>query len=326
VVHRRLLEKTPDGAAQLRELFARYRADLKLYAYGCEETTEEEFVDVYPLLPGQIELILQITTVLRTRSSRAQGDDQAIRGLLQLLGELFRSQNLAEQPIGTLVSLDMIYEVQNTALDADTQQSMARILARCTGENSALMLRAAKAVALLELIQDTIPTDDTLVARCLANRIDAGNQLPAVSEALETLRRSNLLGYSEKQGYKIQSTAGEEWSRERDEIHTPRSEISRQIQEGLKALMAEAKLPRLKGRDFRWAARFSDGRQVDDASLLDPREDASITIDFRFLTQEERVEGVWVRRSGDDPALRQRLIWIAGNNESLEEVARDLHH
>ena len=71
VVHRRLLEKTPDGAAQLRELFARYRADLKLYAYGCEETTAEEFVDVYPLLPGQIELILQITTVLRTRSSRA---------------------------------------------------------------------------------------------------------------------------------------------------------------------------------------------------------------------------------------------------------------
>lgn len=326
VVHRRLLEKTPDGAAQLRELFARYRADLKLYAYGCEETTEEEFVDVYPLLPGQIELILQITTVLRTRSSRAQGDDQAIRGLLQLLGELFRSQNLAEQPIGTLVSLDMIYEVQNTALDADTQQSMARILAHCTGENSALMLRAAKAVALLELIQDTIPTDDTLVARCLANRIDAGNQLPEVSRALETLRRSNLLGYSDKQGYKIQSTAGEEWSRERDEIHTPRSEISRQIQEGLKVLMAEAKLPRLKGRDFRWAARFSDGRQVDDASLLDPREDASITIDCRFLTQEERVEAVWVRRSGDDPALQQRLIWIAGNNESLEEVARNLHH
>ena len=42
------------------------------------------------MLPGQIDLILQITTALRTRSARAQGDDQAIRGLLQLLGELFR--------------------------------------------------------------------------------------------------------------------------------------------------------------------------------------------------------------------------------------------
>ena len=70
----------------------RNRPDLKLYAYGCESVTPEEFVEVYPMLPGQIDLILQITTALRTRSARAQGDDQAIRGLLQLLGELFRDQ------------------------------------------------------------------------------------------------------------------------------------------------------------------------------------------------------------------------------------------
>ena len=74
----------------------RNRPDLKLYAYGCESVTPEEFVEVYPMLPGQIDLILQITTALRTRSARAQGDDQAIRGLLQILGELFRSQRLAD--------------------------------------------------------------------------------------------------------------------------------------------------------------------------------------------------------------------------------------
>jgi hypothetical protein len=58
--------------------------------------TEDDFVDVYPLLPGHIDLIIQITSALRTRSSRSQGDDQAIRGLLQLLGELFRGQGLAD--------------------------------------------------------------------------------------------------------------------------------------------------------------------------------------------------------------------------------------
>ena len=52
------------------------RADLRLYAYGCEDITDEDFVDVYPLLPGHIDLILQITSALRTRSSRSQGDDQ----------------------------------------------------------------------------------------------------------------------------------------------------------------------------------------------------------------------------------------------------------
>ena len=133
-----------------------------------------EFVDVYPMLPGQIELILQITSALRTRSQRAQGDDQAIRGLLQLLGELFRDQKLAEKPVGSLVTLDQIYEVQHTALDSDTQASMARLLAQCDDERERLHVRAAKAVALLEQIQETTPTDPKLVAQSLYDRLDAG--------------------------------------------------------------------------------------------------------------------------------------------------------
>ena len=328
VVHQRILAKTADGAAQLRELFDRHRADLKLYAYGCEDTTADAFVDVYPLLPGQIELILRITSVLRTRSSRAQGDDQAIRGLLQLLGELFRRQLLAEAPIGTLVSLDRVYEVQYTALDADTQASMARIQAQCTGEGSELMLRTAKAVALLELIQDTDPTTEALVAKCLAERMDGGNQQGAVRQALEELRRHNLLHYSEKDGFKIQSTAGEEWERDRADFPFSRQDLSKQLQESLKLLMGDASAverPRLDGRPFPWEVRYSDGRYANDAQLLDPRDDACLTLDLRCLPLDERVESVWVRRSAEDPLLKKRLLWIAGNSEAVEDLARELH-
>jgi len=328
VVHQRILAKTAEGAAELRQLFDRHRADLKLYAYGCEDTTAGEFVDVYPLLPGQIELILRITSVLRTRSSRAQGDDQAIRGLLQLLGELFRRQHLAEQPIGTLVSLDRVYEVQYTALDADTQASMARIQAQCTGEGSELMLRAAKAVALLELIQDTDPTTEELVARCLAERMDGGNQQALVRHALEELRRRNLLGYSEKTGFKIQSTAGEEWERERADFPFSRQELSKQLQESLKGLMGDVsgtERPKLEGRPFPWEVRYSDGRYALDAQLLDPREDACLTIDLRCLPLDERVESTWVRRSAEDPQLKKRLLWIAANSTTVEDLAKELH-
>ena len=328
VVHQRILAKTPEGAAELRELFDRHRADLKLYAYGCEDTTADAFVEVYPLLPGQIELILRITSVLRTRSSRAQGDDQAIRGLLQLLGELFRRQQLADAPIGTLVSLDRVYEVQYTALDADTQASMARIQAQCTGEASELMLRAAKAVALLELIQDTDPTSEELVARCLADRMDGGNQQTAVRQALEELRRLNLLHYSEKTGFKIQSTAGEEWERERADFPFSRQELSKQLQDSLKGLMGDVsgtERPKLEGRPFPWEVRYSDGRYAHDAQLLDPRDDACLTLDLRCLPLEERVESAWVRRSAEDPQLKTRLLWIAGNNDGVEDLARELH-
>ncbi|NOY28205.1 MAG: BREX system P-loop protein BrxC, partial [Oligoflexia bacterium] len=54
VVHKRLLQKKPAMESELRTMFKDHRAALKLYAYGCETVTPEEFVEVYPMLPGHI--------------------------------------------------------------------------------------------------------------------------------------------------------------------------------------------------------------------------------------------------------------------------------
>jgi len=323
VVHKRLLQKTPEHEAGLRSLFEQHRPDLKLYAYGCESVTPDEFVDVYPMVPGQIDLILRITSALRTRSARAQGDDQAIRGLLQLLGELFREQKLADQPVGTLVTLDQVYEVQHTALDSDVQDSMARVLAQCTATEDALLVRAAKAVALLELVSDTTPTDANLVAQCLYDQLDRGNQVPAVTDALESLRRRNLLGFSEKHGYKIQSSAGEEWERDRRDLGVPTESVGEVVQDALKYLLADPERPKLNGRPFPWAAVFSDGRKADDVVLVDPRDDAVMRVDFRFLSREESAESAWVRLSGET-ALKDQLIWVAADSDQAREKAREL--
>ena len=323
VVHKRLLQKRPEAEPALRELFERHRADLKLYAYGCDAVTPEEFVETYPMLPGHIDLLLQITTALRTRSSRAQGDDQAIRGLLQLLGELFRDQRLADVPAGALVTLDQIYEVQHTALDSDVQASMARILSQCANDDTGLLTRVAKAVALLELIQDTVPTDTRLVAQALYDRVDRGNQVSAVTGALEELRRRNLLGYSEKHGYKIQSSAGEEWERDRRDIGVAREAISELVQDALKYLQAVPDKPRLQGRPFPWAGVFSDGRRAADAILLDPRDDAAVRVDFRFLPKDERTESTWVKRSAET-ALQDRLVWVCGEPDQVDHLCREL--
>lgn len=323
VVHKRLLQKTQAATRQLTDLFERHRADLKLYAYGCDNVTSEEFVEIYPMLPGQIELILQITTALRTRSTRSQGDDHAIRGLLQLLGELFRDQKLAEKPVGSLVTLDAVYEVQHTALDSDVQNSMARILAQCTADEDALLVRAAKAVAMLELIQDSVPTDAKLVAQCLYDRVDLGNNTGDVTAALEELRRRNLVTYSQKEGYKIQSSAGEEWERERRDIGAPRETISEMVQEAIRVQLAEPDRPRLHGRPFPLEGMFSDGRRADDVTLVDARDDASVVIDYRFLPKDDRSDAVWIRRSSET-ALQDRLLWVCGDTDQVEHLAREL--
>ena len=325
VVHKRLLKKKPEVEGQLRELFVKHRGDLKLYGYACEEITETDFIEVYPMLPGQIDLLMQITSNLRSRSTRVQGDDHAIRGLLQLLGELFREQKLADRDVDRLVTLDSIFEVQHSALDADVQTTLARIFNHADVRDDAAALEVAKATALLELIQEQVPTTPVLVAQCLYGQLGEGNRVPAVTAALEKLRGLNLLSYSEKHGYKIQSSAGQEWQKERDEFGVTQERISEIVQAALKHLIGSTQeRPRWKGRSFPWTLWFSDGRQAHDVKLADHREDSTVPVDFRFLgKKDDRSPTTWIQKS-DQNGLRNRLLWVVAESGNIEGYAREL--
>jgi hypothetical protein len=321
VVHKRLLRKKPTQEGALRELFQKHRGDLKLHGYACENITEEDFVEVYPMLPGHIDLLMQITSNLRSRSTRTQGDDHAIRGLLQLLGELFRAQKLADREVGELVTLDAIFEVQQSALDADVQNTLSRIFTNAEVQKDVDAQRVAKAVALLELIQDQVPTTPELVASCLYARLGEGNRVQAVTAALEKLRTLNLVTYSEKGGFKIQSSAGQEWERERLDYPVTIEVIGETVQQTLKTLVGELQeRPKHRGRSFPWALWFSDGKQAHDVKLMDAREDSTVAVDFRYV-KDDRTAATWVQRSAQEP-LTNRIVWVVGEG-SIESAVRE---
>jgi hypothetical protein len=325
VVHQRLLKKKPALEPALRDAFQRHRGDLKLYGYGCEEITEEDFVEVYPMLPGQLDLLMQITSNLRTRSTRPQGQGQAVRGLLQLLGEVFRAEELADGAVGALVTLDAIFEVQSSALDADVQTALSRIADEPALRDDVLAQRVAKAVALLELIQEQTPTTPELVAKCLYQRLGEGNRAPAVGEALDRLRALSLVSYSERHGYKLQSSAGQEWQRERDDLGVTEEQLSKIAEDALRHLVGSMQeRPRWKGRTFPWTLWFSFGRLAREVSPKDAREDATVGVDFRFLgKKEDRAPALWVQKSDQEPS-RHRLFWLVGEAGSIEEVSHKL--
>ncbi len=327
VVHKRLLQKDAHAVTVLREQFHASRQNLQLYAYRCSGISESDFIEVYPLLPHHIELLMEITSALRARSKRRQGDDHAIRGLIQLLGELFREQRLAEQPVGSLISLDQVFAVYESSFDYSAQGILGRILAWCTERDDPLAARAAKVVALLQLISEQLPTTAELIAQCLYDRLDRGDNRREVSEALERLRAANLLGYSEKRGYKLRSSAGEEWDTERSQITVPSARQSELVAEQLVLLSSRPELPRLLGVPFPLHVLYTDSHGTTDKTLRSSNRRGTpvMPVDLRWLTSiAAQEEGEWIRDSAST-ALSDRLIWVVGEHNPVQEAARELH-
>ena len=322
VVHKRLLRKKKVIESDLKELFHKHRPELELYAYRGDEISETDFVEVYPMLPGHVDLILDITTNLRSRSTRIQGDAYAIRGLLQLLGDLFRERELARYEVGRLITLDLIYDVLHSALDSDVQMTLARALDFCSKGQNPLMARVVKAVAMLELVQEKEKTSAELVARCLYERMGDGNLLSSVQTALDALVGESLLGYSEKTGYKIESSAGQEWQRERDGYAPSAEQLSEKVVHVLEPLFGEPKeRPALGGVSIPWLVLFSDDVRAKDLHVKDERKHTVVTVDFQFTKGQGPDQ--WVPRS-DTAAYKDRIVWVVGDMDGVRYAATKL--
>lgn len=321
VVHKRLLFKTEAAEATLQDLFARYRDNLRLYAYECADITTDDFVEVYPMLPGHIDLLMDITSAMHLRSTRVQGDTHAIRGLIQLLGELFREKQLATREVGRLVTFDDIFDVQSSALDNDTQNTMAALLKWCADTEDELAIRAAKAVALLQLVAENRPTTVDLIASVLYDRLDRGDQRPAITEALNRLRDKNFVSYSETRGYKLQSSAGKDWAQERERIAVSHDQASEVVSRELAALIDATPRPRHHGSDFYFSAFFNDMRSNHDAVIKRNHHQASITFDFQFVGKDTQSSTAWIQRS-EESTTKNRVIWVVGHTQEVIDAAR----
>lgn len=330
VVHQRLLKKKHTVRAQLEELFNEHRPDLSLYGYECQHAKLHDLVDIYPMLPGHIDLLMEITTGLRDRSSRVQGDSHAIRGLLQMLGDLFRDSNFGRHEVGTLITLDRIYQVLHTALDADVQTTLTRAFDHCkkhpswSAAEKKLAERVLMAVSLLELLPDErVKKDAELIARSLYECLGQGSQKDAIQSLLDGLRSAGYVDYSEKSGYKIQSSAGQEWQKERDKYAVGIEKVSEKIQAALEWAMVDVEKADREGMAIPWQAWFSNTLGVAEAQVKQERSATRIEVDFRYLAKGQAEKSEWVSKSDSGP-LKNRIVWVAGEHDGVREAAGKL--
>ena len=220
VTSRRVLSKNAAAQTALGKLFDEHRgrltehtrltADIKL-----PELTREAFIDLYPLLPYQIDLIIQVVSGLRTQGGGSKHVGGANRTIIKLAQQLLINPavNLADEQIGDLVRLDQVYELVEGNIGSEVR---AKIVAISKVVDHPLAQAVAKVICLLQFVKSVHRSAENIAA-ALHGNVAGDSQLASVREALHALEAAHQVRLGDD-GYRIPTPAEDDWERLRNGI------------------------------------------------------------------------------------------------------------
>lgn len=223
VTSKRVLSKNAEAEAVLGKLFDEHRgrltehtrltADIKL-----PDLARDSFIDLYPLLPYQIDLIIQIVSGLRTQGGTSKHVGGANRTIIKLAQQLLihPAVNLAEQGVGALVRLDQVYDLVADNIDSELRAKISSIPRQLESPHP-LAEPVAKVICLLQYVKSVHRTAENIAAALHAG-IGADSQLAAVKEALVQLEAAHKVRKGDG-GYRIPTPAEDDWERTRNGIN-----------------------------------------------------------------------------------------------------------
>lgn len=310
VTSRRVLTKNASAQETLGRLYDQHRGRLsenvKLTAdIQLPELTRDRFIELYPLLPYQIDLIIQIVSGLRTQGGVSRHMGGANRTVIKLAQQLLISPatDLGGRPVGDLATLDHIYDL--------VENNIASELRGKIGEIPRLGLPAmaqavAKSICLLQFAKSVHRTAENIAA-ALFPRVDADSCLAGVKEALKALENASMIRSGED-GYRIQTPAEDDWERRRMSYNPHPGDVHRIHSEVLSGFWQPQ--PDFKLRDIK---AFRAGLSISGTSVT------SGDIDFQLFLEEP--DGFSSRR--DDMRRRSqeetdKVFWVVRLNEGID--------
>lgn len=218
VTSRRVLLKSGNAEKELGALYEANRGRLvqhtKLSAdITLPEVDRQSFIDLYPLLPYQIDLIIQIVSGLRTQSGASKHVGGANRTIIKLAQQLLvhPQTRLADSEVGVLARLDQIYDLVEGNISSDIRAKIASIPSKISHP---LAPAVAKAVCLLQFVKSVHRSAENIAAALHAG-VDGDSRLTEVREALVLLEKE-LFVRNKKDGYQIPTPAEDDWDQTRN--------------------------------------------------------------------------------------------------------------
>ena len=229
VTSKRVLSKNAQAEKDLRELFTQHRgrladntrltADIKL-----PELSTESFVDLYPLMPYQIDLIIQAVSGLRTQGGASKHVGGANRTIIKLAQQLLihPDVDLASAPPGTLARVDQVYDLVSGNIGSELRGKIDDISKKV---DHPLAQSVAKAICLLQYVRSIHRTPENLAA-ALHPAVDAASRFSEVKVALDALEKAHMVRRGDD-GYRIPTPAEDDWERQRASLSPKPGDVSR---------------------------------------------------------------------------------------------------
>ena len=274
VASKRILAKRPGEEPLLVKLFADNQGSLNA-ALRLERTTrrtdinERDFVQFYPYPPHYIDLAILILSGIRVQPGAPRHYGGSNRTIIGLIFELLVNErtDYASKPVGTLITLDKIYELVEGRLSTEKRADIHEISLRFNDDagDGGWSLRVAKVVCLLEFVRE-LPRTEANIAAFLIDQVGQPAPLERVKASIKRLHNAQFVRNTDE-GWKLQTAQEKTWETERKGYMEPkpreRNEIIRNI---LKEIFGEPALKTYRHKEHR---NFRIGVTVEGTTLED---------------------------------------------------------
>ena len=303
VTSRRVLAKNAPAQAELGRLFDEHRGRLtdhtRLSAdITLPELSRQGFIDLYPLLPYHVDLIIQIVSGLRTQGGASKHVGGANRTVIKIAHELLvhEETNLGDQEVGQLARLDQIYDLVQSNIASDVRGKINQIARQA---HHPMAQPVAKAICLLQFVKSVHRTPENIAA-ALYPALGEASVLEPVKEALRELEHMQLVRTGDD-GYRIPTPAEDDWERVRNGVNPKPADAKRLRREILTGFWSPQPAHTLLDvRPFK-AGLVIDGREEEKGDLAihvvfaeEGEEFTAAAQEFRARSQSERDAIFWV--------------------------------
>ncbi len=330
VTSRRVLSKNAAAETALAKLFDEHRgrltehtrltADIKL-----PELSRESFIDLYPLLPYQIDLIIQIVSGLRTQGGASKHVGGANRTIIKLAQQLLINPavNLADGELGDLVRLDQVYDLVEGNIGSEVRAKISAISKELTHP---LAQSVAKVICLLQYVKSVHRSAENIAA-ALHPSVSGDSQLASVKEALRELETAHKVRRGDD-GYRIPTPAEDDWERLRNGINPKPGDSHRLYSEVLSAFWQPQPSHTLFDTKTFKAGLAIHGREVTSGDMMfqvhlaeDGKDFDALASELRTRSQQERKHVFWAIALTD--SIDRETVELFRSKEMLARKERE---